>query len=181
MEIFENQNQEVVPVIVYRNDNPYLKIDYGDHYYEGLIDKTQFPSSCKDNILIVKKSIEKCETDNQKIIGNFIKPDSTNNGIYRINIDLNYDLYTINNVINIPMNYYKKEQIDYINERFTKLENEIKKLKIENEELRLKLIVFENNFNQVDEEEISDEEENIYNNKVKKVIETKIEKKNFKK
>ena len=34
-----------------------LKIDYGDQYYLGSIEKTIFPSTIKDPISILKKSI----------------------------------------------------------------------------------------------------------------------------
>jgi uncharacterized coiled-coil protein SlyX len=123
-----------------------LKIDYGDQYYLGLIEKTIFPSTIKDSISILKKSINGF-TDETTTISHTLTPidpslASSNDSKYIIHFKYVNDYCNIIETIEMPLILHKKEQMDYINERFAEMTIEISSLheligKMEKKILRL--------------------------------------------
>lgn len=123
-----------------------LKIDYGDQYYLGSIEKTIFPSTIKDPISILKKSINGF-TDESTTISHTITPidpslASSNDPKYIIHFKYANDYCNICETIEMPLVLHKKEQMDYINERFAEMTTEITSLhelvgKMEKKILRL--------------------------------------------
>jgi hypothetical protein len=123
-----------------------LKIDYGDQYYLGSIEKTIFPGTIKDPVSILKKSISGF-TDESTTISHHITPIdpslvSSNDPKYIIHFKYVNDYCNINETIEMPLVLHKKEQMDYINERFAEMTIEITSLqelvgKMEKKILRL--------------------------------------------
>lgn len=123
-----------------------LKIDYGDQYYLGLIEKTIFPATIKDPVSILKKSISGF-TDESTTISHHITPIdptlvSSNDPKYIIHFKYVNDYCNINETIEMPLVLHKKEQMDYINERFADMTSHITSLqelvgKMEKKILRL--------------------------------------------
>jgi uncharacterized coiled-coil protein SlyX len=123
-----------------------LKIDYGDQYYLGSIEKTIFPSTIKDPISILNKSINGF-TDDSTTISHHITPidptlASSNDPKYVIHFKYVNDYCNINETIEMPLVLHKKEQMDYINERFADMTTHITSLqelvsKMEKKILRL--------------------------------------------
>jgi uncharacterized coiled-coil protein SlyX len=123
-----------------------LKLDYGDQYYLGSIEKTIFPSTIKDPISILKKSINSF-TDETTTISHTITPidpslASSNDSKYIIHFKYVNDYCNICETIEMPLVLHKKEQMDYINERFAEMTTEITSLhelvgKMEKKILRL--------------------------------------------
>ena len=123
-----------------------LKIDYGDQYYLGSIEKTIFPATIKDPVSILKKSISGF-TDESTTISHHITPIdpslvSSNDPKYIIHFKYVNDYCNINETIEMPLVLHKKEQMDYINERFAEMTSEITSLqelvgKMEKKILRL--------------------------------------------
>jgi hypothetical protein len=123
-----------------------LKIDYGDQYYLGSIEKTIFPTTIKDPVSILKKSISGF-TDESTTISHHITPIdptlvSSNDPKYIIHFKYVNDYCNINETIEMPLLLHKKEQMDYINERFADMTSHITSLqelvgKMEKKILRL--------------------------------------------
>jgi hypothetical protein len=114
-----------------------LRVDSGDHYYEGKIDFTKFPKELNDPISIVEKSLINYSTPNIKINGTFIPTSlSTPKSSFVIKFICIQEFFTTEKEIIIDMVHHKKKEIDYINERFNEMNNEIITLKSDNTELR---------------------------------------------
>jgi len=114
-----------------------LRVDSGDHYYEGKIDLTKFPKELNDPISIVEKSLTNYSTPNIKIAGAFTPQNSTTpKSSYVIKFTCIQEFFTTEKEIIIDMIFHKKKEIDYINERFNEMTNEISTLKSDNTELR---------------------------------------------
>ena len=114
-----------------------LRVDSGDHYYEGKIDLTKFPKELNDPISIVEKSLTSYSTPNIKITGTFNPQNSiTPKSSYVIKFICIQEFFTTEKEIIIDMIFHKKKEIDYINERFNEMTNEISTLKSDNTELR---------------------------------------------
>jgi len=114
-----------------------LRVDNCDHYYEGKIDLNKFPKELNDPISIVEKSLINYSTPNIKITGQFM-PQSANNpkSSYTIKFICIQEFFTTEKEIIVDMAYHKKKEIDYINERFSEMTNEISILKSSNNELK---------------------------------------------
>jgi hypothetical protein len=114
-----------------------LRVDNCDHYYEGKIDLTKFPKELNDPLSIVEKSLVNYSTPNIKITGQFM-PQSANNSksSYTIKFICMQEFFTTEKEIVVDMAYHKKKEIDYINERFNEMTNEISILKSSNNELK---------------------------------------------
>jgi len=114
-----------------------LRVDSGDHYYEGKIDLSKFPKELNDPISIVEKSLTNYSTPNIKISGVFTPQNSTTpKSSYVIKFTCIQEFFTTEKEIIIDMIFHKKKEIDYINERFNEMTNEISTLKSDNTELR---------------------------------------------
>jgi hypothetical protein len=114
-----------------------LRVDSGDHYYEGKIDFNKFPNELNDPISIVEKSLTNYSTPNIKIIGVFTPINSTTpKSSYVIKFTCIQEFFTTEKEIVIDMIFQTKKEIDYINERFNEMTNEISILKSDNTELR---------------------------------------------
>ena len=59
------------PKIVLKDSKQFLKVDMGDHYYEGILVKSSFPSTLPDHISIVEKSLVNYSTPVMSITGEF--------------------------------------------------------------------------------------------------------------
>jgi len=119
------------------NDLNILRVDGGNHYYEGKIDVNIFPKELNDPISIVEKSLTNYSTSNINITGTFIPISSTTSkSSYVIKFICIQEFFTTEKEIIIDMINYKKKEIDYINERFTEMSNEINTLKSSNIELK---------------------------------------------
>jgi hypothetical protein len=119
------------------NDLNILRVDGGNHYYEGKIDVNIFPKELNDPISIVEKSLTNYSTSNINITGTFIPISSTTSkSSYVIKFICIQEFFTTEKEIIIDMINYKKKEIDYINERFTEMSNEINTLKSSNTELK---------------------------------------------
>lgn len=114
-----------------------LRVDNCDHYYEGKIDLTKFPKELNDPISVVEKSLINYSTPNIKITGQFT-PQNANNpkSAYVIKFICIQEFFTTEKEVVIDMIFHKKKEIDYINERFSEMNNEISSLKIDNLELK---------------------------------------------
>ena len=117
-----------------------LRVDNCDHYYEGKIDLTKFPKELNDPISIVEKSLVNYSTQNIKITGQFT-PQNANNpkSAYVIKFICIQEFFTTEKEVVIDMIFHKKKEIDYINERFSEMTNEINTLKSDNSNLRILL------------------------------------------
>jgi hypothetical protein len=123
---------------LYQKDNSYyLRFDLGDHYYEGVINQSYFPASITDYIGCVNKAIQNYSTPSQSISGNFNKLEPTNLiSSYDITIKFTTDVMNFETIVIIHLTYYKKEQIDYINEQFTDIKNQLVTSENQNKELK---------------------------------------------
>jgi hypothetical protein len=141
----EHQNIKLVN----RDGKHYLRADMGDNYYEGEIVLTDFPKAIPNPISVVEKSLVNYSTSNTTIIHNFVKSDET--ATFTITFENKSEFSNISEQINISMKRIKKEQIDYINERFTLLKQEIDELR----EIISKMKV--NTITSLDDDESEDE------------------------
>jgi len=123
---------------LYQKDNSYyLRIDLGDHYYEGVISPAFFPPSITDYIGCVKKALENYSTPSQSISGIFNKLEPANIiSSYDITIKFTTDVMNFETIVIIHLTYYKKEQIDYINEQFTDIKKQLTASENQNKELK---------------------------------------------
>jgi len=169
------------PKIVLKDSRQYLKVDMGDHYYEGVLVKASFPSTLPDHISIVEKSLLNYSTPVMSITGEFTigpnlvriqndqvtgllteqstgTPNQTQIARYIITVKVTQEFLNFEEVININMNKIQKEQYDYINERFAELETSVSFLKSENENLRaqIKEILDERELTESDNESIDE-------------------------
>jgi len=126
------------PQLYQKNDLYYLKFDFVDHYYEGQIIVGLFPPSIIDYISCVKKAIQGIITPIQTISGKLNK--GVNNILMNITYDITIkfinDFMNSETLIQIPLMYYKKEQIDYINEQFVDIKKKLVSYENENSNLR---------------------------------------------
>jgi hypothetical protein len=114
-----------------------LRVDSGDHYYEGKVDLTKFPKELNEPLNIVEKSLTNYDTPNIKIKGTFTPiSQTTTKSTYTIKFICIQEFFTTEKEIVIDMTHYKKKEIDYINERFNEMTTEINTLKFANTELR---------------------------------------------
>jgi hypothetical protein len=60
------------PKIVLKDSQQFIKVDMGDHYYEGVLDKSLFPTTLPDHISIVEKSLVNYSTPVMSITGEFM-------------------------------------------------------------------------------------------------------------
>lgn len=135
-----------------------LKIDYGDQYYLGLIEKTIFPSTIKDSFSILKKSINGF-TDEMTTISHTITPidpsiASSNDPKYIIHFKYVNDYCNVCETIEMPLILHKKEQIDYINERFAEMTNEITSLYDLVNKMEKKILLLTEDFSESEDEKI---------------------------
>ena len=169
------------PKIVLKDSRQFLKVDMGDHYYEGVLDKSLFPTTLPDHISIVEKSLVNYSTPVMSITGEFMIgpnleriPNDQVTGLltgpvietsklnqiarYNITVKVTQEFLKFEQVITINMNKIQKEQYDYINERFAELETSVSFLKAENENLRaqIKEIVDERELTESDDESIDE-------------------------
>lgn len=123
-----------------------LKIDFGDQYYLGLIENTIFPSTIKDSLSILKKSINGFSDETTTISHHLTPIDpsiaSSNDPKYVIHFKYVNDYCNIDEIIEMPLTLHKKDQMDYINERFADMTSNITSLqdlvnKMEKKILRL--------------------------------------------
>ena len=123
-----------------------LKIDFGDQYYLGLIENTIFPSTIKDSLSILKKSINGFSDETTTIYHHLTPIDpsiaSSNDSKYVIHFKYVNDYCNIDEIIEMPLTLHKKDQMDYINERFADMTSHITSLqdlvnKMEKKILRL--------------------------------------------
>lgn len=143
------------PILLNQNDQYTLKIDQGDHYYAGIVNKLQFPEDLTDHIQITQNAIKGYKSESETIIGEFIKGD-TQTSYYSISYNIKFGLFNKKFSIKIPMTLHQKEQMDYINERFAELDSRIKYLNAANEKLQEELV---NISKKLDEELPYDSEE----------------------
>jgi len=114
-----------------------LRVDSSDHYYEGKIDLAKFPKELNDPISIVERSLTNYSTPNIKITGTFIPTTlNTPKSSFVIKFICIQEFFTTEKEIIIDMVHHKKKEIDYINERFNEMTNEINTLKLNNTDLR---------------------------------------------
>jgi len=169
------------PKIVLKDSRQFLKVDMGDHYYEGVLDKSLFPNTLPDHISIIEKSLVNYSTPVMSITGEFMIgpnleriPNDQVTGLltgpvietsklnqiarYNITVKVTQEFLKFEQVITINMNKIQKEQYDYINERFAELETSVSFLKAENENLRaqIKEIVDERELTESDDESIDE-------------------------
>jgi hypothetical protein len=126
----------IKPFIISKNNISYLKIDMGSYYYETEIYNSIFTSDILNPVDLVKKAIEYYTNESYKITYNFHTMGENSNGVFEITININNDIIKEKKQFNLPMQFCKKEQIDYINERFSVLEDTISNLKNENQMLK---------------------------------------------
>ena len=125
MDTSNEQKQNIK--LIKRNDKHYLRADMGDNYYEGEIILTDFPKALPNPISVVEKSLVNYSTPHTTIIHHFVK--SEENATFTVTFENKSEFSNIFEQINISMKRIKKEQIDYINERFTLLQQEIAELR----------------------------------------------------
>jgi hypothetical protein len=120
-----------------RDEEHYLKVDFGTYYYEGVVDKNLFPKDIKDHISCVQDSLKNLSTEFQSTTGEFTKPEVVeSNTTYKISVKFNQGFFTYENEISIPMTYVKKEQMEYFNEKFDNLLGKFEGLVDQNQLLR---------------------------------------------
>lgn len=126
------------PQLYQKNELYYLKFDFVDHYYEGTIVPGLFPPSIIDYISCVRKAIQGIITPIQSISGKFNKGANVPilNSTYDITIKFINDFMNSETLIQIPLMYYKKEQIDYINEQFVDIKKKLADYENENRDLK---------------------------------------------
>jgi len=160
------------PILIKKNDEYFLKIDNGDHYYLGILKQSDFPNDIKNYIEVVEKSLIEYTDSHEKIISTISNNNDDNKSIlYLIDYNISYGSYTRSFTVAIKMDYNQKEQMDYINERFALLDTHIKLLNDENSNLKLQIKEISNqldNFKNTDEqsEESSEDEQPIVKQKV---------------
>ena len=179
------------PKIVLKDSRQFLKVDMGDHYYEGTLEKSLFPTTLPDHISIVEKSLVNYSTPVMSITGEFtigpnlekIQNDQvtglltgpvtgtsklTQVAKYNITVKVTQEFLKFEEVITINMMKHQKEQYDYINERFAELETSVSFLKSENENLRAQIKDI------LDERELTDSDDESTDEKVKAVAKANI-------
>ena len=149
MDTSNEQKQNIK--LIKRNDKHYLRADMGDNYYEGEIILTDFPKALPNPISVVEKSLVNYSTPHTTIIHHFVK--SEENATFTVTFENKSEFSNISEQINISMKRIKKEQIDYINERFTLLQQEIAELR----EIISKMKVNTNILPSLDDEDSEDE------------------------
>ena len=80
------------PILLNQNDQYTLKIDQGDHYYAGIVNKLQFPEDLTDHIQITQNAIKGYKSESETIIGEFIKGD-TQTSYYSISYNIKFGLF----------------------------------------------------------------------------------------
>jgi len=139
--------------ISYNNNT--LKIDNGDHYYIGQVDKTMFPEIISNDYEdIIEKSFNYFSDDNTTIKHTITEQQ------YIIDFKFVCKPLKISEIIKINITRKDKDFKDYIIERIEKLENENKELKTKLYELAtIVLKTQESEENLLEEEEEEEEEE----------------------
>ncbi len=125
------------PILLKKNDEYFLKIDNGDHYYLGIVKQSDFPNDIKNYIEVVEKSLIGFTDSHEKILSSIITPCDENKILkYMIDYNISYGSFTRSFTVEIKMDFNQKEQMDYINERFALLETHIKLINDENSNLK---------------------------------------------
>jgi len=128
-----------------------LKIDMGDHYYQGKIIQDFFPEEIKDNYIdILQNSFIDYVDDDYSVTKNF---DDKN--CYVINFSFKAKPFSFKRKIEIPVTKHEKDFKDYTNERIEKLETLVNKLFQEVESLKLS----KDNLIKVEDEDNNEESE----------------------
>lgn len=175
------------PKIVLKDSRQFLKVDMGDHYYEGTLEKSLFPTTLPDHISIVEKSLVNYSTPVMSITGEFtigpnlekIQNDQVTGPVtgtskltqvakYIITVKVTQEFLKFEEVITINMMKHQKEQYDYINERFAELETSVSFLKSENENLRAQIKEI------LDERELTESDDESTEERVKAVVKTQV-------
>ena len=160
----------IIPVLFQKDDELTIKIDQGDHYYMGTVKPEYFPNDLTDHIQLVENAIKGYKTDSETITGELCKGTDNTNNSYRINYSIKYGLFNKKFSVDILMKYYKKEQMDYINERFAELDTKVKFLNEENQKLRDELVNISKRLDD-ESEPYSEEEEQPKTKSVQPVVE----------
>ena len=102
-----------------------LKVDCGDHYWQGFVTPELFPEEIRENYWnIVEKSFENFSNDEYSVTRNW--DDKTK---YVINFHYRAKPFTFKRVIEIEMEKHLKDYKDYTNERIELLEKTVADLK----------------------------------------------------
>lgn len=158
------------PVLFKKDDELTIKIDQGDHYYMGIVKPECFPNDLTDHIQLVENAIKGYKTDSETITGELCKGTDNINKCYRISYSIKYGLFNKKFTVDILMTFHKKEQMDYINERFAELDTKVKFLNDENEKLRKEIVDISKRLDD-ESEPYSDEEEQPKTKTVQPVVE----------
>jgi hypothetical protein len=155
----EESNRKYNIKLIESNNGHMLKVDMGDHYYDGMINLNSFPSEIQDPISVVQKSLNNYFSQNTNITGIFTPTTDISQASYTIIFKCTQEFFTIERTIVINMTWHMKEQMDYINERFIEMQSEIKNLKNSNDELKFLLNKVEKKLQDLDRGEDDEEEE----------------------
>lgn len=158
------------PILIQNNDTYSIKIDNGDHYYLGSVTQEMFPSDLKNYVEVVEKSLLNYSDNCEKIINSITKMED-GKMFYTINYSITYGSFTRSFEIPILLSYHKKEQMDYINERFGQLETQIKFLTEQNSNLTKSLAEISKQLDESAESEEESEEEDNKSIEIKKPVE----------
>ena len=118
--------------LTYNNNK--LKIDNGDHYYIGIVNKDDFPGIISNDYEdIIMKSFNNFSDDTTTVKHEIV------DNMFIIDFKFNCKPLKIYEVIKIKINKHDKDFKDYIIERIEKLENDNNELKIKLSELSIKI------------------------------------------
>jgi len=114
--------------LTYNNNK--LKIDNGDHYYLGIINKDDFPDIISNDYEdIIVKSFNNFTNETTNISYNIVDDN------FIIYFEYNSKPLKFSESIKIKISRFDKDFKDYINERIEKIENENKEIKMKLAEL----------------------------------------------
>ncbi len=160
------------PKIFTRNSTTWIKVDMGSYYYEGEIKQTYFPHGFLDVNSIVEKSLENYTSPTTTVLGVFEKPTNFDMDThYVISIKIANEFYSEDKEVRIPMRFVKKEQMDYIQEKFEQYDTMIQNLTKENVELKKELKEINDYLDNEWEQRSKDEK--VVDNKTKRKPSTK--------
>ena len=110
----------------------------------------------------------------EKIINTLYQDDKKM--IYTIHYSITYGSFTRSFEIPISLSYHKKEQMDYINERFGQLETQIKYLTEQNTNLTKSLVEISKQLEEAEESSDEVEEDDDKSVEIKKPVEKAVTK-----
>jgi hypothetical protein len=138
--------------ITYNNNE--LKIDKGDHYYIGQVNKTMFPEIiANDYEDIIEKSLNDFSDDNTTIKHTITEQQ------YIIDFKFVCKPLKISEIIKVNITRKDKDFKDYVIERIEKLENENKELKTKLSELATIVLKTQEDSEDSSEEEDKDDDD----------------------